>query len=142
MKSLSLLLIFFLTCTIAFSQKNTLINRVDLSKLLDKKQVSEDYEDFLEPMESVLISDNFEIGYFIKLKNILFKGLPNNYDTRYLVRPSFQPEEVLLIYNKDIYYNVADKNIWKEFYIETSKKLETPLNYNAKISISHFKNTI
>ncbi|WP_151894057.1 hypothetical protein [Patiriisocius marinistellae] len=94
----------------------------DLQEYLDNvdkvEPVYSMQSEFLVPDESLLNSDAYQIRYYQKLKEILFEGLPNSYDTRFLSLPSFHEEEVLLLRNDTLYYNTVNIKIWHVHYNE------------------------
>jgi hypothetical protein len=75
-------------------------------------------QDHLEPVEGVFNLYDFQIEYYPKVRKILFDGLSDNPEIRYLIMPSFSGEKVLDI-NKEfasgkyfINFHVAEPSVW------------------------------
>lgn len=74
--------------------------------------------DHLEPVSGIFDSSDAHVEYFSKVKKILFQGLNNSPNIRFLIIPSFTPESVVVIeYDRTtkkfvLVYQVCDKNIW------------------------------
>ena len=75
-------------------------------------------QDHLEPVRSIFDIYDFQFEYYSKVRNILFEGLTDNSEIRYLVMPSFSGENVLDI-SKDqknfkyfIHHHIAEQSIW------------------------------
>ena len=61
--------------------------------------------DHLEPVTGLFNDYNFQFEYYSAVRNILFKGLSDNPEIRFIVLPSFGSEDVLDIENEnDKYY--------------------------------------
>ncbi|WP_394759678.1 hypothetical protein [Flavobacterium sp.] len=83
-------------------------------------------QDHLEPVEGVFFMYDFQVEYYPKVREILFDGLSDNPEIRYLIMPSFSGEKVLDI-NKDfasgkyfINFQVAEPSVWNS--IQSDKK--------------------
>jgi hypothetical protein len=74
--------------------------------------------DELEPVESIFNIYDYQFEYYSNVRKILFNGLDDNPEIRYLVMPSFSPENVLLIeHNRDenkyyLIHNICETMIW------------------------------
>ncbi len=83
--------------------------------------------DHLEPANSVFTILDYQFDYYSQVRNILFKDLDDNPEFRFLVMPSFSPENVLNIgLNHDtkkcfISYYIGDESIW---YSENKEKIK------------------
>lgn len=82
-------------------------------------------QDHLEPIRGVFDIYDYQFEYYLKVREILFEGLSDDPETRYLVMPSFTGENVLDISkdNTDKYsieYHVAEPSIWHS--IQDKKK--------------------
>jgi len=83
--------------------------------------------DHLEPANSVFTILDYQFEYYSQVRNILFKDLDDNPEFRFLVMPSFSPENVLNIgMNHDtkkhfISYHIVNENIW---YSENKEKIK------------------
>jgi hypothetical protein len=83
--------------------------------------------DHLEPANSVFTILDFQFEYYSQVRNILFKDLEDNPEFRFLVMPSFSPENVLNIgLNHDtkkyfISYHIGDESIW---YSKNKEKIK------------------
>ncbi len=83
--------------------------------------------DHLEPTNSIFTILNYEFEYYSQVRNILFKDLDDNPEFRYLVMPSFSPENVLNIglnhYTKKYFitYHIGNTSIW---YSEDKDKIK------------------
>jgi len=83
--------------------------------------------DHLEPANSVFTILDNQFKYYSQVRNILFKDLDDNPEFRFLVMPSFSPENVLNIgLNHDtkkyfISYHIGNENIW---YSENKEKIK------------------
>lgn len=76
-------------------------------------------QDHLEPVEGVFDLYDYQIEYYPKVRKILFDGLSDNPEIRYLIMPSFSGEKVLDI-NKDfasgkyfINFQIAEPSVWE-----------------------------
>lgn len=83
-------------------------------------------QDHLEPVEGIFNLYDYQIEYYPKVEKILFDGLSDNPEIRYLIMPSFSGEKVLDI-NKDfasgkyfINFHVAEPSAWES--IQSDKK--------------------
>jgi len=72
----------------------------------------------LEPANGLFSLYDFQFEYYSQVRTVLFKGLDDSPEIRFLVMPSFSPENVLDIeYNREIekyyiIYRICDKMIW------------------------------
>lgn len=91
--------------------------------------------DHLEPVDGIYDIYDYRFEYGSKVRRVLFNGLIDGPEIRFLVKPSFTPENVLSIEfdrkNKKYYiiYHICEENIWY------SKKWET-------IKVQKFKTEI
>ena len=98
--------------------------------------------DFLVPTESLLHSEPYSIKYNSKLKEILFKGLPDYFDVQYFSTPSFDAERVLVIRKGKIFYHIAKQSIWGTYYKEITDRTDTIKIKTDKIEVDRFTNKI
>jgi hypothetical protein len=83
--------------------------------------------DHLEPANSVFNILDCQFEYYSQVRNILFKGLDDNPEFRFLVMPSFSPENVLNIRQDHdtkkyfISYHIGNKSIW---YSDNKEKIK------------------
>ena len=74
--------------------------------------------DHLEPSDGIFDTYDFQFEYYSKIRTILFNGLSDSPSARFLVRPSFSPENVLDVqFDEDnkkyfLIYRICDKMIW------------------------------
>jgi len=107
--------------------------------------------DHLEPVDGILNSYDFEFEYHTKIREILFDGLTDTPNIRFLTLPSFSPTYVLdidkdnetkkyyLIYHKcktSIWYN----DNWRKIKVDKYKSELT--NKSAELMIKLFKTAI
>ena len=89
--------------------------------------IAQSDSDHLEPANSVFTILDYQFEYYSQVRNILFKDLDDNPEFRFLVMPSFSPENVLNIglnhETKKYYisYHIGDKSIW---YSENKEKIK------------------
>lgn len=90
----------------------------------------------LEPVEDFFSMPDYHLEYFIRLRDLLFKGLVDEPEIRFLILPSFTPESVLEIqYHKEInkyfsVYHTLEKTVWLN---KQWKKVKT-IEYKKEIS--------
>ena len=83
--------------------------------------------DHLEPANSIFNIMDYEFEYYSQVRNILFKDLDDNPEFRFLVMPSFSPENVLNIeFNREedkyfIIFHIGSESIW---YSENKEKIK------------------
>lgn len=80
--------------------------------------------------------------YNSKLKEILFKGLPDYFDVQYFSTPSFDAERVLVIRKGKIFYHIAKQSIWGTYYKEITDRTDTIKIKTDKIEVDRFTNKI
>ena len=72
--------------------------------------------DHLEPVTGLFNDYNFQFEYYSAVRNILFKGLSDNPEIRFIVLPSFGSEDVLDIENENdkyyLIYHQCKESIW------------------------------
>ena len=74
--------------------------------------------DHLEPVGGIFDVYSFQFDYYSSVRKVLFNGLTDDPEIRFLVMPSFSPENVLDIIKdeeKDKYYidyHIAEQSIW------------------------------
>jgi hypothetical protein len=75
-------------------------------------------DEHLEPVSVIFDIFDYQFEYYSKVRQVLFNGLTDYPEIRFLVMPSFTPENVLDIeFNRDnnkyyLKYHICDKNIW------------------------------
>ncbi|QHT65943.1 hypothetical protein GXP67_04290 [Rhodocytophaga rosea] len=75
--------------------------------------------DHLTPVSGIFDAYTFEFEYYSKVRNVLFQGLTDYPEIRFLVMPSFVPENVLDIeYDREnekyyIVYHTCKEKIWE-----------------------------
>jgi len=90
--------------------------------------------DHLEPLKSMYDYSDSSIEYRMKVRKILFSGLSDRPEIRFLEIPSFTPESVLDIeFNQDkcyLIYHICEENIWYNRSKEQIKvhKFRTEIN--------------
>jgi len=100
-------------------------------------------DDHLKPVEGIFSIPGYEFDYYSAVRKILFKGLPDYPDVRFVVIPSFTSELVLDIeFDKEkeqcyLYYHRANPSIWynigkKKITVDSTKK---HINYSSFILI-------
>jgi len=76
-------------------------------------------DDHLEPVRGIFDVYDFQLEYYPRVRKVLFSGLSNKPEIRFLVMPSFTPEYVLDIEfdrkNNKYYmvYHICEQMIWK-----------------------------
>lgn len=107
--------------------------------------------DHLEPLDGIFSIYNFEFEYSIKVRNILFEGLSDSPEIRFLILPSFSPENVLDVhYSKKhnkyfMVYHICDTMIWDNKDLKSIKVLEYKKEISKKsvdLIKSLFKNAV
>ena len=107
--------------------------------------------DHLEPSDNIFNLGNRQFEYYSKVRQVLYDGLTDSPEIRYLILPSFFPESVLEIeYDKKknesfLVYHIGEKmiwhnNDWSNIKIFKYKKIIT--NENAELIKSLFENAI
>lgn len=87
--------------------------------------------DHLEPASGIFDCYNYQFDYYSKVRKVLFKDLADSPEIRFLVMPSFTPENVLDIEfdreNKKYYlvYHICEKMIWYNKAWELTKVKKT-----------------
>jgi hypothetical protein len=75
--------------------------------------------DHLRPVNGPFDMLTFQFEYYSKIRKVLFKGLPDYPEISFLVKPSFSPENVLIIeYDREnekyyIVYHTCEERIWE-----------------------------
>lgn len=86
--------------------------------------------DHLEPADGFFTLYNYQVEYYSTIREVLFKGLADGPEIRFLVKPSFEPESVLDIafdrgQNKYfLIYRICEKMIWSNKDWKNVKVLE------------------
>ena len=108
-------------------------------------------EDHLEPVASIFDISNIKFEYYSKVRKVLFNGLSDTPEIRFLVIPSFSPENVLDIeFDRDnnkyyIVYHICEKKIWynKKWYKVKVKKYKKEIDKESvKLIKSLFEKAI
>ncbi len=136
-----LALIFSFSST--YAQINNQTHNDESEDFLDNYELIHSMQsDFLVPSESLLNSEPYSIKYNQKIKETLFKGLPDYFDIQYFSTPSFDTERVLVIYKEQIYYNLAQKSIWATYYEEIIDETDTIKIETDEIKVNRYQNKI
>lgn len=74
--------------------------------------------DHLEPVNSIFDIYDFEFEYYSNVRNVLFNGLTDKPEVRFLIMPSFTPENVLDIEHDEkngkyyLVYHICERMVW------------------------------
>lgn len=73
--------------------------------------------DHLEPIDSFWELFDYQFDYYPKVRKVLYEGLTEKPEVRFLVMPSFTPENVLDIQKEEggkyfLVYHIGEKRIW------------------------------
>lgn len=135
--------IITLLAIIIFSPAFAQIENIEDSNFSnDFEEVYGFQSDFLVPTESLLHSAPYSIKYDRKLKEILFKGLPDYFDIQYFSTPSFDTERVLVIRKGEVFYHIAKQSIWGTYYEEITDITDTLKIKGEEIEVDRFTNKI
>lgn len=82
--------------------------------LLSNAQTENDH---LEPISSLWGVFDYQFDYYSKVRKVLYEGLTEKPEVRFLVMPSFTPENVLDIQKEEggkyfLVYHIGEKTIW------------------------------
>ena len=92
--------------------------------------------DHLEPIDGIFSIYNYEFDYYSKVRKVLFVGLTDSPEIRFLIMPSFTPENILDIEfdrknnTYSLVYHICEKMIWDNKNWESTNVLE----YRKEIS--------
>lgn len=74
--------------------------------------------DHLEPVNSIFNISDFQFEYYSNVRNVLFNGLTGRPKVRFLIMPSFTPENVLDIEHDEkngkyyLVYHICERMVW------------------------------
>jgi len=94
--------------------------------------------DHLEPVDGIFNSYDFQIEYYSRVRKMLFEKLIDRPEIRFLVMPSFTPENVLDIeYDKInvkffLVYHICEKMIWDNKSWDKTKVIEYRKDINKE----------
>jgi len=94
--------------------------------------------DHLEPVDGIFNCYDFQVEYYSRVRKMLFENLTDRPEIRFLVMPSFTPENVLDIEydrNNDKYflvYHISEKMIWYNKDWDKTKIIEFRKDINKE----------